>query len=67
MVFLFANLCSSWPGGKQESTSCRNLAPMLVDIDFEKGGLNHVTLFFAITNILIIIWPSAEGKVHLHT
>ena len=46
MVFLFANLCSSWSGGKQESTSCRNLAPMLVDMDCEEGGLNHVTLFF---------------------
>ena len=64
MVFLFATLCTSWSGGKQESTSCRNLAPMLVDIDFEKGGLNHVTLFFFAR---LIICPSAEGKVHLHT
>ena len=50
MVFLFANLCSSWPGGNQESTSCRNLAPMLVDMDCEEGGLNHGTLFFCAIN-----------------
>ena len=30
----------------QESTSLRNLALMLVDMDYEKGGLNYIILFF---------------------
>ena len=34
---------NSWPSGKQESVGSRNFLPTLVEIDWEYGGLNHVT------------------------
>ena len=34
---------SSCSGGKQVSRRARNFCPMLVEMDWEKGGLNQVT------------------------
>ena len=42
-VFLLMIFFNSWPSGKQESIRSRNFLPMLVEMDWEKGGLNHVT------------------------
>ena len=46
----------SWfVAGGLESTSCKNLAPMLVEIDWENGGLNHVTLLDLVRRLALAV------------
>ena len=46
------DLClSSCPIGKHESRRFKNFWPMLVDIDCEKGGLNHVTFLVLVLRV----------------
>ena len=44
---------SSWPGGKQVSMRARNFCPMLVEMDWENGGLNQVTVLLLVLELAL--------------